>query len=102
MLKFTTTTSFYKEDSPAEILATKPLIIPQNDSILHHGRLKGNKAYIVGKALALAGFYLPCFFDGDITDLDKPESRIFMVLPKGTYKVVVKIDRNQNYLLDLE
>lgn len=69
--------------------------------MLNEGKLQGKDAYIVGRALELAGFYLPCFFDGDITELDNPDGQVFMVLPSGTYRVTVNIDAQRNYLLDL-
>lgn len=101
MLRFSTTTPFSVHDSPELLLKAHPLIVPPNGSILRYGNIKGNNAYIVGKALALAGFNLPCFFDGDITELDNPDGEIFMVLPGGSYKVKVLIDSENNYLLDL-
>lgn len=65
------------------------------------GKLKGKNAFIIGKALELAGFGLPCFYDGDIEELDKEESEIFMVLPSGTYRISVIINSDDEYLLDL-
>lgn len=101
MLKFSTTTPFSIKDSPETILNIRPLIVPPKGSCLNNGDIKGNNAYIVGRALTLAGFYLPCFFDGDITELDNPEGKVFMVLPSGIYRIKVQIDSEQNYLLDL-
>lgn len=101
MLKFSTTTPFSINDSIGSILNIRPLIIPPKGSYLNNGHIKGNNAYIIGRALELAGFYLPCFFDGDITELDNPEGKVFMVLPSGTYRIKVQIDSKNNYLLDL-
>ncbi len=101
MLKFSTTTPFSIKDSPETILNIRPLIVPPKGSYLKNGDINGNNAYIVGRALALAGFDLPCFFDGDITELDNPEGKVFMVLPSGTYRIKVQIDSKNNYLLDL-
>lgn len=101
MLKFSTTTPFSIKDSPETILNIRPLIVPPKGSCLNNGKIKGNNAYIVGRALTLAGFDLPCFFDGDITELDNPDGKVFMVLPSGTYRIKVQIDSKRNYLLDL-
>lgn len=101
MLKFSTTTPFSKENSPESLLNVQPLITPSNECRLINGKLKGRNAYIVGRALDLAGFYLPCFFDGEITELDNPNGEIIMVLPSGEYPISVTLDENGNYLLDL-
>jgi hypothetical protein len=101
MLKFSTTIPFSIKDSPETILNIRPLIIPPKGSFLNNGHIKGNNAYIIGRALELAGFYLPCFFDGDITELDNPDGKVFMVLPSGTYRINVQMDSWNNYLLDL-
>jgi hypothetical protein len=101
MLKFTTTTPFSCQDAPESIFKIRPLVIPQKGCCLSNGDIKGNNAYIVGRALDIAGFYLPCFFDGDITELDNPNGNVFMVLPCGTYRIKVCIDFEKNYLLDL-
>lgn len=102
MLKFSTTTPFCKDDSPDSLQKIEPLIVPPKGSTLKSGKLIGKKAYIVGNALAIAGFYLPCFFDGDITELDKPDGNIIMVVPSGEYPIKVTLDKNKNYLLDLK
>lgn len=101
MLRFSTTTPFCVHDPLSTLLNTHPLIVPPKDCHLRNGEIKGNNAYIVGEALALAGFHLPCFFDGDITELDNPDGKIFMVLPSGTYRVHAHLDAENNYLLDL-
>lgn len=101
MLKFTTTTPINIEENILAMAQIHPLVLPSADCKLKEGILKGKNSYIVGRALALAGFYLPCFFDGDITELDKPNGSVFMILPSGTYKIKVFIDSNLNYLLDL-
>ena len=101
MLKFSTTTPFGTHDYPETITDIRPLIVPPEGSRLNNGEIKGNNAYIVGQALVLAGFHLPCFFDGDITELDNPDGKVFMVLPSGTYRIKVQLDSEKNYLLDL-
>lgn len=101
MLKFSTTTPFSIHDSPESILNIRPLIVPPKGCYLNHGDIKGNNAFIVGRALALAGFHLPCFYDGNITELDNPDGKVFMVLPSGMYRIKVQIDSDNNYLLDL-
>ena len=101
MLKFSTITPFNMHDSLQKIMDVHPLITPPKGSSLRNGQIKGNNAYIVGQALELAGFNLPCFYDGDITELDNPDGKVFMVLPNGTYKIKVQLDSEKNYLLDL-
>ncbi len=103
MLKFTTTTPFLKDSSPEEILATVPLITVSDNVKLSDGKLQGLSAKIVGKALTLAGFDLPCFFEGEICELDKTasDSDIRMVLPSGSYRITSRLDKNGVYLLDL-
>ena len=101
MLKFSTITPFSIHGSPLDTILTRPLITPPQGCYLRNGNIKGNNAYIVGRALKLAGFHLPCFFDGDITELDNPNGMIFMVLPTGTYRIKVRFDSENNYLLDL-
>lgn len=101
MLKFSTITPICVNESPANVFNTHPLIVPPKGCLLRDGNIKGNNAYIVGRALKLAGFHLPCFFDGDITELDNHNGMIFMVLPTGTYRIKVRFDSENNYLLDL-
>lgn len=101
MLRFSTITPLGINNSPTEVFNTHPIIVPPKDCHLREGKIKGNNAYIVGRALKLAGFHLPCFFDGDITELDNPNGMIFMVLPTGTYRIKVRFDSENNYLLDL-
>lgn len=78
-----------------------PLIIPDKKCRLMGGKILGKNAFIVGEALELAGFGLPCFFDGDIEDLDKESAEIIMVIPSGTYRIKVSKTSDDEYLLDL-
>lgn len=98
MLKFTTIAPI---DNGNEGNGLTPLIIPNENCRLMGGKIKGKNAAIVGKALELAGFGLPCFYDGDIEDLDKEEAEIMMVLPSGEYRIKVSKDSNDEYFLDL-
>lgn len=100
MLKFTTTNPF-TEDNSKDISNVNLLVIPPTDAKLFSSPLKGRNAYIMGKALVLAGFSLPCFFDGDIRELDKDDGEIIMVLPSGEYPIICQLDKNNNYALDL-
>ena len=100
MLKFTTTNPF-TEDNSKDISNVNLLVIPPTDAKLISSPLKGRNAYIMGKALVLAGFSLPCFFDGDIRELDKDDGEILMVLPSGEYPIICRLDKNNNYALDL-
>ena len=100
MLKFTTTNPF-TEDNSKDISNVNLLVIPPTDAKLISSPLKGRNAYIMGKALLLAGFSLPCFFDGDIRELDKDDGEILMVLPSGEYPIICRLDKNNNYALDL-
>lgn len=101
MLKFSTTTPFSETEDPERLLNVYPLIVPPPDSKLEMGDIKGKEARIVGKALEIAGFSLPCFFDGEITELDNPNGEIIMVLPSGEYPISATLDENKDYLLDL-
>lgn len=98
MLKFTTIAPI---DNDAENDGLTPLITPNENCRLMGGKIKGKNATIVGKALDLAGFGLPCFFDGDIEDLDKEDAEILMVIPSGTYRIKVSKNADDEYLLDL-
>lgn len=98
MLKFTTIAPI---DNDAENDGLTPLITPNENCRLMGGKIKGKNAAIVGKALELAGFGLPCFYDGDIEDLDKESSEIIMVIPSGTYRIKVSKTSDEEYLLDL-
>ncbi len=101
MLKFSTVSPFRMDDKLETILKVKPLITPPKTCKLKSAILRGKDAFIVGKALELAGFFLPCFYDGDMKELDNPDGNIVLVLPSGEYPIVVTIDEEQNYLLDL-
>ena len=67
----------------------KPLVDPEdNGKTFGDTRLKDS--FIQGEAEFLAGFDMPVFIDGDLSQLDKPEEdqRIIMVLPNGEYECV--------------
>lgn len=98
MLKFTTIAPI---DNRVENNGVTPLITPNENCRLMGGKIKGKNATIVGKALELAGFGLPCFYDGDIEDLDKESAEIIMVIPSGTYRIKVSKTSDDEYLLDL-
>ncbi|MCF0158624.1 MAG: hypothetical protein HUJ83_08955 [Veillonella sp.] len=102
MLKFSTTTPFSIGESPEKLKDVRPLIMPSPECKLQDGALKGRDAYIVGEALVLAGFCLPCFFDGDITELDQPDPDIMMVLPTGEYPITCALTEEGIYLLDIK
>lgn len=98
MLKFTTIVPIDGEMCNSALC---PLITPSKDCRLMGGKIQGKNATIVGRALELAGFGLPCFFDGDIEDLDKEDAKILMVIPSGTYNIKVSKNAENEYLLDL-
>lgn len=102
MLKFTTTTPFDENMPIDEFLKVAPLVKPDDKCKLIAGAIKGKTATIKGRALQLAGFYLPCFFDGMITELDKENATIIMVLPSGEYNVTATLDENKIYQLDIK
>ena len=98
MLKFTTIIPIDGERCDNALC---PLITPSTDCRLMGGKISGRNASIVGKALKLAGFGLPCFYDGDIEELDKNDADIRMVIPSGTYNIKVSKNSDNEYLLDL-
>lgn len=98
MLKFTTISPINGEGCDSALC---PLITPSKDCRLMGGKIQGKNAAIVGRALELAGFGLPCFFDGDIEDLDKDDAKILMVIPSGTYNIKASKNAENEYLLDL-
>lgn len=98
MLKFTTIVPIDGEGCDSALC---PLITPSKDCRLMGGKIQGKNAAIVGRALELAGFGLPCFFDGDIEDLDKDDAKILMVIPSGTYNIKASKNAENEYLLDL-
>ncbi|MDE7025814.1 MAG: hypothetical protein K2O88_08050 [Paramuribaculum sp.] len=98
MLKFTTTHPINPNTGQIDLI---PLITPEKGCHLMGGKLKGKNARITGKALSLAGYYLPCFYDGDIEELDRPNGEIIMVLPDASYSIKVRLEENGEYLLDL-
>ena len=102
MLKFTTTTPIKGNSSLREFLQTKPLISLTRKPVLKEAKIEGKDAKIEGEAFKLAGFDLPCFYEGDIGELDKKEPEILMVLPSGEYPIKVKLTPKGTYLLDLK
>lgn len=102
MLKFTTITPLDPNSKIENLGKTRPLIELNGKHKLLGGHIKGRNAIITGKALKLAGFSLPCFFEGDITELDKECGNIKMVLPDGEYAISAALNSNGTYLLDLK
>lgn len=102
MLRFTTTTPFGENSSKLDLQNVRPLIELKGSEKLKEGVIKGKSALITGDALKLAGFSLPCFFDGDITELDKADSVIYLVLPEGEYEISSKLSSEKIYMLDLK
>lgn len=102
MLKFTTTTPIGCNSSVKEFFQTKTLISLKQKHKLKDAVLAGKEARIEGQALKLAGFHLPCFYEGNIEELDKKDPEIYMVLPSGKYPIKVKLNNNGIYLLDLK
>lgn len=98
MLKFTT---FYTKDGKLTP-DSRTHITPPADSKLVGDEVVGRNALIVGKALELAGYDIPMFFAGDISELDSPNPQITMHLRSGIYPIAVIMDTNNNYLLDLK
>jgi hypothetical protein len=65
-----------------------------------------DSAYIHGKAEELAGFDIPIFLAGDLSNLDLPieEQQIYMLLPSGEYKCKSMVNPGvikSHYLLTL-
>lgn len=102
MLKFTTITPVTKSSSITEMINTRPLIELRGRHKIESGDIKGIAALIIGKAYQLAGFSLPCFFEGNITELDKENGEIYMVLPSGEYAISSKLGSDGIYRLDLK
>lgn len=102
MLRFTTTTPFGDKSSKQDLQKVKPLIGLKGDEILIDKKIKGKSALIAGEALKLAGFSLPCFFDGDITELDRADGEIYLVLPSGEYEITSRLNDENIYMLDLK
>lgn len=100
MLKFTTTTPIDSNSTIKEFFQTKPLIPLKGKPVLKEAAIEGKEARIEGEALKLAGFSLPCFYEGDISELDNENPQIFMVLPSGEYPIKVKLTPKGIYLLD--
>lgn len=98
MLKFTT---FYTKDGKLTP-DSRTHITPPADSKLVGDEVVGRNALIVGEALELAGYDIPMFFAGDISELDSPNPQITMHLRSGEYPMSVTMDANNNYLLDLK
>ena len=69
----------------------EPLVSPEDNGETY-GESKLKDAYIQGEAEQMAGFDLPVFIDGDLSQLDKPEAeqQIRMLLPHGEYECVAR------------
>lgn len=102
MLKFTTTTPFNESSSIEMLLKTKPLINLDGGTKLISCPLRGREAVICGKALELAGFYMPFFFEGNLSELDSDDPCIRMVLPSGEYPIRVSMNIEGIYNLDID
>ena len=102
MLKFTTTTPFDINMSLMDFLKIRPLVKVHKGCKIKDGKIKGKEAVIVGKAYEKAGFFLPCFFDGEIQELDNRNGKILMVLPSGEYEIKSTLNSQGIYLLDLK
>jgi len=85
----------------------KPLITPENVGELIQSKIIGSGAYIHDDAEELAGYDIPTFIDGDLSQLDAPieEQNILMLLPSGEYKcksVLQEIGDKNKYLITLK
>ncbi len=101
MLKFTTTTPFSESSSLQMLLKTKPLIKIDGKKELISCPLRGKEAVISGKALQLAGFHMPFFYEGDLSELDSEAPCIRMVLPSGEYSIKVCLNEEGIYNMDI-
>ena len=86
----------------------EPLVNPA-DNGQTYGESRLNDAYIHGEAEQMAGYDLPVFIDGDLSQLDKPENeqQIRMLLPHGEYECVARTtdeggDELNSYFLTLK
>ena len=77
--------------TPQDAETGQGLVNPKNNGEVY-GNSKFDSAYIQGEAEQLAGFDLPMFIDGDLSQLDKPEDeqQIRMLLPHGEYEMVAR------------
>jgi hypothetical protein len=66
----------------------EPLFIPANVGEFVQDNTIGKTSYIHGKAEELAGFDIPTFIDGNLSQLEQPieQQDILMLLPCGEYK----------------
>lgn len=87
-LRFTTTDQNHGE-----------LLVQPQDAGQTFGKQRLENAYIHGEAADIAGYDLPVFIDGDLTQLDKPkeEQEIRMLTPNGEYEIVSEVT-NENGL----
>jgi len=84
----------------------KPLVRPE-DAGQTFGEAALKNAYIHGEAADLAGYDLPVFIDGDLTQLDKPveEQNIRMLTDQGEYECEAHVneeDGREVYYLTLK
>lgn len=82
-LRFTTT----------DLATGKPIAKP-TDAGQTFGKSALKNAYIHGEAADLAGYDLPVFIDGDLSQLDKPveEQQIRMLIDKGEYEMEAHVN----------
>jgi len=84
----------------------KPLVHPE-DAGQTFGEAVLQNAYIHGEAVDLAGYELPVFIDGDLSQLDKPvgEQSILMLTDQGEYECEAHVneeDGREVYYLTLK
>ena len=65
-----------------------PLITHGNIGELFMDKIKARSVYIHGEAQSLAGFDIPTFIDGNLSQLELPleQQDILLLLPSGEYK----------------
>jgi hypothetical protein len=108
-LRFTTTKpmSMFGIFNPKE--DHEPLVTPNDIGEFIMDDIKGTGAYIHGDAEELAGYDIPTFIDGNLSQLDLPidEQDILMLLPRGCeYKckaeLCTEIGAKNKYLITLK
>jgi hypothetical protein len=87
-LRFTTTEPRSMFDMMSVENEVKPLVIPDTVGEFVQDNKIGKTSYIHGQAEGLAGFDIPTFIDGNLSQLEQPieNQDILMVLPSGEYK----------------
>lgn len=87
------------------MLGEKPLFdIPEDSMIVEYPNI-GTRAYIHKEAESIAGYDMPLFFDGDMSQLDEDESKQDIVMCIGDNEYPIKselqlgtMDNNSYYL----